>query len=347
MAEMQLVKLKRYGMTLRERNTNLGFESMSEVLDSCKEVAEKSRLVQIRSDAICRFSVHFIENALAVPAWDRYCHFFEGGEQTVTYLLVLDSLNFCFWPLPGEKRWEIEFGPQTLSGYYALAVALKKAMASEFPITDPAFLSRLSLNDMNRMLGGRGNLQLIEERQKILHEVGHVLLHEYKGKAAKLVESARHSARELTLLLADKFRSFRDVALYEGIQVAFYKRAQILVSDLYGAFQGEDWGHFFDMGHLTTFADYKLPQVLRHLGIISYAEELQKRVDQRLTIEAGSREEIEIRANTVLAVELIRQELERLGKTLRSFEIDWVLWSLGQRPEYKQTPYHRTVTIYY
>lgn len=28
-------------------------------------------------------------------------HYLDGGPLTVQYLLVLDALNFCFWPEPG------------------------------------------------------------------------------------------------------------------------------------------------------------------------------------------------------------------------------------------------------
>ena len=28
-------------------------------------------------------------------------HFFDGGPLTVQYLLVIDTLNFCFWPEGG------------------------------------------------------------------------------------------------------------------------------------------------------------------------------------------------------------------------------------------------------
>jgi hypothetical protein len=101
------------------------------------------------------------------------------------------------------------------------------------------------------------------------------------------------------------------------------------------------------MDELTAFADYKLPQVLRHLGIFGYAENLAQKVDQEVNLEPSSPEEVEIRANTIWAVELIRRELVRLGKRFRAFEIDWILWNLGQRAEFRKKPYHRTLTIYY
>jgi hypothetical protein len=61
----------------------------------------------------------------------------------------------------------------------------------------------------------------------------------------------------------------------------------------------------------------------------------------------GSPDEVEIRANTIWAVELIREELKQGGKAFRAFEIDWLLWTLGQSDEFRAKPYHRTVTILY
>ena len=101
------------------------------------------------------------------------------------------------------------------------------------------------------------------------------------------------------------------------------------------------------MDRLTAFADYKLPQVLRHLWILRYVPELAHKIDQGILIEAGSPEEVEIRANTICVVDLIRQELEKMGKGLKAFKIDWILWNLGQDEAFKEKPYHRTVTIFY
>jgi hypothetical protein len=156
------------------------------------------------------------------------------------------------------------------------------------------------------------------------------LLEEYSGQACKLVEDAEESAIALVRILYRRFSSFRDIAKFRGHQISFYKRAQIFAADLHGAFQGRSWGHFTDIDKLTAFAP-----------------DLAKKVDQQILLEAGSPEEVEIRANTIWAVELIRQELKAMGKQLRAFEIDWILWNLGQHAEFKEKPYHRTVTIFY
>jgi len=320
---------------------------MFEVLETARKVAEESRLVRIDQQALPRFCRQLPANGIEVPPWEPRYHFYDSTEKTVSYLLVLDSLNFCFWPAPGKKKWEIEYDSEKLSGYYALAASLKNAVERGIPITSAGYLSELSLNDLKQILSGRGNLQLLEKRVKILNELGRVLVEDFHGEAQSLVGAAGNSAIKLTRLLSDKLVSFRDVAEYKGNKVFFYKRAQIFAADLYGTFRGKDWGSFMDMAGLTAFADYKVPQVLRHLGILHYDHLLAQRVDQGIFIEPGSPEEVEIRAGNIWAIELIRKELALLGKDLKAFEIDWILWNLGQDSEFKVKPYHRTLTIFY
>ncbi len=320
---------------------------MHKVLDTVRKVAEGSLQVRIDEQALMGFSRQLLVDGIQVPPWERLYHYYGDNEAMVAYLLVLDSLNFCFWPASGKKKWEIEYESRNLSGYYALAVSLKRAMESGTPITRADHLAELSLGELKQILGGRGELQLLQDRLQILNSLGQVLLKDYGGKAHNLVQAAENSAAKLVLLLSEKLASFQDITEYRGHTVFFYKRAQIFTADLYGAFQGKDWGRFKDMDQVTAFADYKLPQLLRHMGILRYEQGLAQKVDQKALLEPGGPEEVEIRANTLWVVELIRQELERMGKGLRAFEIDWILWNMGQGEAFKVKPYHRTVTIFY
>ena len=320
---------------------------MWKVLETAKNVAEKSRQVRIDKQALVRFSRKLVQDRVKVPPWNYLYHFCGRSEEMVSYLLVVDSLNFCFWPASGKDTWEIEYQSGRLSGYYALAASLKEAIESGIPITKADYIADLSLDRLKQILGGRGELQLLEHRLAILNELGRLLAGEYGGNAHRLVESAGKSALRLAQLLAEKLSSFQDTSEYLGHKVFFYKRAQIFVADLYGAFDGKEWGSYVDMDKLTAFADYKLPQVLRHLGILRYARSLAQKVDQRIFLEAGSPEEVEIRANTIWAVELIRKELVLLGKARRAFEVDSILWNMSQDPAIKTRPHHRTVTIFY
>ena len=148
-------------------------------------------------------------------------------------------------------------------------------------------------------------------------------------------------------MLAADFSSFRDQVTYRGQKVFFYKRAQLFAADLHGALGGKGLGNFSDMKDLTVFADYKLPQVLRHVGVFEYSPGLAEKVDRKIHLDPGSEEEVEIRANTVWAVELICREMRGLGKKVGASEIDWLLWNLGQDDGFRAKPYHRTVTMYY
>jgi hypothetical protein len=320
---------------------------MQEVRESAQWVAEQSTLVHINMQAVARFAEHLWSQEIHVPPWDAFHHFKGPDEETVAYFLVLDTLNFCFWPRPGTRRWEVQHQGKGFSGYYGLALSLKKALEEGVPLTDARYLAGISMSGLHRILAGRGDLQLMDRRLENVRELGRILVEYYQGRAYELVSSALHSAVALARLLGRRLSSFRDLAMYGGEKVFFYKRAQILAADLHGALTGEGCGEFHDMGELTAFADYKLPQVLRHIGILEYAKPLAENVDQRTLLEPGSQEEVEIRANTIWAVELIQKELRERGRNLMAFEIDWLLWSLGQEDRFREKPYHRTISVFY
>jgi hypothetical protein len=129
--------------------------------------------------------------------------------------------------------------------------------------------------------------------------------------------------------------------------VRFFKRAQILIADLAGAFDDTGLGHFSDLDQLTAFADYKVPQVLRRLELLRYHPVLAERIARRELLPVGSVEEIEIRAATIWGVELLRRALAEQGREMTASEIDWLLWQTGQHLPTDAKPYHRTLTIYY
>jgi len=129
--------------------------------------------------------------------------------------------------------------------------------------------------------------------------------------------------------------------------VFFYKRAQIFVADVWGALGGTGPAEFADIGELTMFADYRVPQLLLHLGVMQYDDALKRRVVARDEIAANSVEEVEIRAATIVAVEQLRAALAARGKPLLSIQVDWSLWQKGEDARESILPHHRTRTIFY
>ena len=98
---------------------------------------------------------------------------------------------------------------------------------------------------------------------------------------------------------------------------------------------------------MVACADYKIPQVLRQCGVLEYSSDLANLVDNNQKIEHDSDMEIEIRANMIYAIELIRQRMNEMGIKKNSVQIDNALWLLSKNKEYKKNPYHLTRTIYY
>ena len=289
------------------------------------------------------------------PVWYERFHYYDGTERTVNWLLVLDALNFCFWGEKGKHRWRIDYQGEILDGYWAEAASLTRAVEEGFALWDADYLSSTSREDLAYMFrpvrdadGSAGEMiPLFDARLAHVHDVGRVLKERYDGQFAHLIEQAKGSAINLALLLAQEFPSFRDIAVYRGSDIRFLKRAQICVADLYGAFGGKRWGAFTDLDQLTIFADYKLPQVLRHHGVLEYAPELAQHIDNQELLQPGGEEEVELRAATIWACELLRREMSCLsGQTITAVELDQLLWFLGQNAA-EMRPYHRSRTIYY
>jgi len=62
------------------------------------------------------------------------------------------------------------------------------------------------------------------------------------------------------------------------------------------------------LAHLPVPADYQIPKMLRHYGLIVFSEELEKMVENSIPLQENSEMELNIRAATVLACELIAKQ---------------------------------------
>jgi hypothetical protein len=128
-----------------------------------------------------------------------------------------------------------------------------------------------------------------------------------------------------------------------------YKRAQILAADLYTALK--EYNESIVLKHpsaLTMFADYRVPQILLELGIFEYDHKLIDKIMNKEELLPHSIEEIEIRVNTIIAVEKIKDEFKKkYKKDVLSLEIDYLLWNEGERLRSTMKPHHRVLTIFY
>ena len=256
---------------------------------------------------------------------------------SVTVMFVVDALNFCFWPsADGAPPFE----------YHNLAGGLKASVERNAGCIDACSLATLDGPGLRSLLNwGDHPLPQEEERAGVLRQTCGLLQSRFGGSALSLVQSAGGSASALVELITATFPAFRDCAIYGGRQISFFKRAQIFVGDVHGAFGGRGPGAFTDLQLLTMFADYRVPVVLRQLGILRYNDSLSAAVDALQEIPPGSPWEIEIRACSVIAVEGLRAALAEPGLT--SVALDWALWEMGEAQRLTSPPHHRTRTIFY
>ena len=298
-------------------------------------------------------SARALPATLCLPTWDDDVFILHPPEARAAQLLLFNTINFSYW---GEPKWTIEFHGRSLDGAWGMLGALVRAMDEEFPLFDGAYLASIPEADARHVLRGNVEIPMFQERLAIWHEVGRVLVARFGGNFGDLLRAAENDAVALVRLLVTRFPSFNDVASLDspplrggrgGGTVAFYKRAQLAAAMLYEAFGGEGLGDLRRVEQLTVFADYKLPQVLRRLSILHYAPHLAGRIDRYEPLEAGSREEVEIRAATVWAGELMRQALVPRFPQVTALHVDYWLWHEGQRQGPDLRPYHRTRTIYY
>jgi Potential Queuosine, Q, salvage protein family len=186
---------------------------------------------------------------------------------------------------------------------------------------------------------------LLELFARAWRDLGTLLTDRYGGSASALVRAAGGSAAALVETLGSMPLA-RDVSTYgagdRAVEVPFLKRAQITVSHLARAFDGQGLGRFDDVDRLTAFADNLVPHVLRMSGVLVYDSALATRIDGGDLLRPGSPEEVEIRACGVQAVELLARTTG-----LTPAVVDHQLWQRGQNTEIKAVPRHRCRCSWY
>ncbi|MEM6431876.1 MAG: queuosine salvage family protein [Deinococcota bacterium] len=319
----------------------------ADIRDACAQVAAKANHVHITGD-IAAYVQQLDVTAITQPVYDTVHHFIGEADALASYILILDTINFGSGYFPHLQKRANASG-QRMSGYFTVASYLKdyfEAYGSPSARTLRTFTVDDCANIFQQNLENDIRAELMSLFARALNDLGEVLLEHYGGSPATFIEATNHSAETLaTQLTAMPF--FQDVANYNGIPIPIYKRAQIAVSDLALAFDNQDLGYFEDTNQLTIFADNLVPHVLHVDGLLMYSEELQGMLEAGQLLPAGSDMEVELRAISIHTVELMVDALQARGQQVTARELDMLLWNQGQATRYRQTPRHRTRTVYY
>ncbi len=314
------------------------------VLESILEVVNSSKHINIKYEKINLFCDELIE--VKFSNWLEHAPFDLMSlsiSQRINFVFILDSISFCYW---SEPKWTVKYNNKTYDGTWALIASLGKAIENNIPITDFKFLAELDTKKFNEIFENSERMPLKQERLRILNELGNVITTKFDGKFENLIKLSNNDIFIFIKNLKENIPSFKDESFYKNKKIYFYKRAQLLISDMHTLFADIDDNFMFkNISSLTACADYKLPQILRKYNILEYDKHLSSIIDKKQEILKDSLEEIEIRANTIQAVEIIKQGLLNKGITVTSHQINDYLW-LESQTKINQL-YHRTVTTSY
>lgn len=278
------------------------------------------------------------------PAWPRWSHpsFFETpGAQLDTQVWLGNALNFYYWVQPGEHMWAVEVAGQLEPDAFGLFGCLRQAMESGLDLAD----ARVLHAEAPRLFElGAGTLPLLHRRVAILREVAAVLGQQFDGRLDNALRAAGQDAPGMAGFLARTFPSYQDTRLVGGVTLPLLKRAQLAAGMLHARRLALGAPGFSGADRLTAYADYMLPRVLRHLGVLVYSDELARRVDDQEELPLGDPAEAELRVATVGACELLVQAVNVRGVALCAGQLDYWLWREGFGVK---APHHRTVTTDY
>ncbi len=296
------------------------------VIESVQRVVEQAAHVRINRKRLGELAKNFKNEG---KHWMQECPVDLSSlskREKVAFLVVFNAISFSYW---GEPKWKVEHERKPLErGTWSMIAALKRANDAGVPILNPKYLASLTRGELAYVLRGIDAVQIpmLEERLRILKEIGTVTCGVYDADFTSvfLRKSNIGTLDALYLLdrLVEDFPSFNDSTEYNGEVVYFYKRAQLLVSDI-AQMVGLP---ISNTEQLTACADYILPMVLRYYGILEYSSTLAQKVDGRIPLVLGGTEESEIRASTIMAV----RELS-LGLGIAQMQMNDYLWSLGPK----------------
>ncbi|KAM0104558.1 hypothetical protein ACP6JE_000839 [Aspergillus fumigatus] len=271
-------------------------ENAQFVFDNAVDVALSPAKVKEAAETIWRLMQ---KKNYSTETWtDHELHPKAKDGSTVDFIFTMDLLNFSFWSdqTDPSKRFCIEYRGKKWTGYWSLVAALQRALDEGIQITKPEFwineeeCTDALLRHVFRS-ASEEEIPLLDERLQCLREAGRVLCSDFDGSFVNCIYSANYSAAALVNVLVESFPCFRDETVFQGQRVRLYKRAQILVADLWACFNGESYGEFYDIDKITMFAE--------------------GHIRSNKLIPSGSNWEIELRATSIWCVELIRREIER------------------------------------
>jgi len=285
-------------------------------------------LVHIDQEAIARLQISREHASLAAPSFPfGYIFPPEAGStraarDVLHYLLAQTALQYRFWEGEGEsfRRYEFEGAVGSTGMMRAFDRAWGRGLQPSAELLQ-AIESVDGVREVFRAIPDPASRQriLTETFSPAAYVLCEQILESILSEGKVTIAQAETIATSLPQAYGDPF--LKKAMLFLGF-AASWLRGGMEVGD-----------------ELAAYADYQVPNVLRHFGVLVYSPQLADTVGSRLLLAKDGKEERAIRAATVLACEEIARTFG-----ITSAEVDW--WCFAQRKA-PTLPFHLCETTCY
>ena len=314
------------------------------LIENCKIVYPFFKDVSIDEEKLHHLIDKLMKKDIPLPTWKNDFCFNGDPERTLDWIFLFNAINFSYWNSP---RWFTKVSNRIWGlddEAFGVMAALAHTMQSGVPLQDYKYVQTLEPSDLAYIFApaeGAGKLPLVEERYNSLLELTQAF---YRfGNAAGIMRMCKNSAPKIAAFLVSSCPSWNDVQHYQEVALPFQKRAWLCTAMLYERFIQDIDRKLVDWEQIPVFADYRLPQALRDLGILRYSPQLAELIDTSTPIPENSCFEIEIRATTIIVADRLYQSLPHLS----ALQLDAFLWTYAVQKDDSIAPHHRTRTIRY
>ncbi|HSX39886.1 MAG TPA: queuosine salvage family protein [Candidatus Saccharimonadales bacterium] len=319
---------------------------MLNVLKTTKFVVDNSQSVKINNANLKKMGASVTEKELKLSDLDLSSNNWNFNQ--LHYLtLVFNALVYNFWAEKDQPKWTIKTNKTTLDGSVALFLALEIEAQTNKDFFKPQYLANFSYENAKKLFKGNTEIPLFHNRVSCIRELGYVLKNKFSSNANKIIDVSNRDAVKVVEFLSETMPLFNDVRSYKGTKVGFYKRATLHAKMLNDLLKKYNKSQLKNMHKLTAIADYKIPQILRSVGIFEYSSDLAEHIDSYKIVNENSEYEVEIRAATIWAVKYLTHEINKKFPHIVAVDTDNILWKLSQNATPNFKPYHRTYTIDY
>ena len=328
-----------------------GAHWQSSVLSSVTAVAESSKLVQINKQRLADVADWMAYEEFPEPTGGMLFDFGNDPKVIMDFTMVLNTLNFAFTDFNSGVKFEVDYQGLRRSDSEAMVACMHKAYASGVPFFDGAFLAKVTRSQLEDIFRGNIEMPMLEERVSILNEVGAVLESKYQGSYSNFIKSCSprlyDGGNGVLERLTSEFPRFNDVSDFHGRRVEIFKLAQLGIWSLHLTLAPRKAWQLEDANMVTAFADYIVPVGLRVMKVFEYTPELESQINGLQEVKRDSDAEIELRANSIYAIALLTDEINKRRSGLKPLlmpQVDWRFWKTYHATHW---PHHLTRTIMY